>query len=294
MNYTDNIQNFGVFYIDKQSIEQLGSTFHSNKNGFLYCKKGSAKFTLNNKVFNITKGSLLVYPPFSTTHISEMSDDILGIVAIADFDFMVNAIQDFTNSQNLITLMEYPLIEMSPIECEKIEELINIIYKRKLDGYTSKIQLAIIAMLGRALCYQIISFYFEKTTITPVKQERKDLIFQNFMVSLNRNYREHRDVRFYADEQYLSARYFTTIIKETTGESALVWINKLLIIKAKQLLESSKMSIKEVSNFMGFPNQSFFGRFFKKHIGISPAKYKRENSGNSLKEGNNLEEQAAV
>ena len=84
-----------------------------------------------------------------------------------------------------------------------------------------------------------------------------------------------REVSHYADAQCLSPRYFSSIIKEKTGRSALQWITIVTIDDAKRLLDNPDNSIKDVAYRLGFPNQSFFGRYFKQYSGQSPTEYRK-------------------
>lgn len=79
------------------------------------------------------------------------------------------------------------------------------------------------------------------------------------MLSLFRSYRKERNVNYYAKKQHISPRYFSSIIKEKSGSSASYWIVQMVITEAKQLLESSNLSIKEVAAQLNFPTQSFLG-----------------------------------
>ncbi len=83
-----------------------------------------------------------------------------------------------------------------------------------------------------------------------------------------------REVTYYAQEQYLTPRYFSAIIKEKSGISALQWIIRMVIADAKQILRSSDLSIKEIASELNFSTQSFFGKYFKQYVGISPTEYR--------------------
>ena len=107
-----------------------------------------------------------------------------------------------------------------------------------------------------------------------MKQTRKDKTFQNFLVSLYQNFNIHRDVRFYAEQQCITPRYFATLIHEVSGKTPLQWISLFVIIEAKRMLSNPKISIKEVANRLHFTDQSFFGRYFKLYAGCSPSEYK--------------------
>lgn len=141
--------------------------------------------------------------------------------------------------------------------------------------YTTKIiNRELVTAMGEVLCYEILSIYFARYPQQPQHKDRKNHVLQNFMVSLYQNHRMEREVTYYAQEQYLTPRYFSAIIKEKSGISALQWIIRMVIADAKQMLRSSDLSIKEIASELNFSTQSFFGKYFKQYVGISPTEYR--------------------
>lgn len=87
---------------------------------------------------------------------------------------------------------------------------------------------------------------------------------------LARHYMQQRSVGFYAGQLNLTPKYLTTIIRKTSGRTAVQWIDDYVVLEAKNLLKYSTMSIQEISYYLNFPNQSFFGKYFKNHTGMTP------------------------
>ena len=65
------------------------------------------------------------------------------------------------------------------------------------------------------------------------------------------------------------------MVKGLTGKSAGAWIDDYVILEAKALLKSTTLTILQVSEALNFANQSFFGKYFKQHTGVSPTQYRR-------------------
>lgn len=103
---------------------------------------------------------------------------------------------------------------------------------------------------------------------------RKEEIFHDFLTLLEQYYMRERSISFYADRMCLTPKYLSTIIKEVSGKHGMQWIDEYVLLEAKALLRSSKLSVKQVSDQLNFPSQSMFGRFFKKMTGYSPKQYK--------------------
>ncbi len=74
--------------------------------------------------------------------------------------------------------------------------------------------------------------------------------------------------------QNLSPRHFSTVIKQASGISPSAIIDQVIISEARKMLSSGKMTVKEVAVALNFPSQSFFGKYFKKHTGISPSEFR--------------------
>lgn len=83
-----------------------------------------------------------------------------------------------------------------------------------------------------------------------------------------------RKVTFYATEQHLSPNYFSSVVKAKTGRTAIQWIETASIVRAQHYLSTTSMSIKEIADAMNFTDQSTFGRYFRKHCGMSPTDYR--------------------
>ncbi len=103
---------------------------------------------------------------------------------------------------------------------------------------------------------------------------REDAYFRQFMYHLREHYRQERKIGFYADKVCVSAKYLSSIVRSVSGHGPSHWIDECVITEAKNLLKFSSMTIQEISNELHFPTQSYFGRYFKKHTGMSPREYK--------------------
>jgi AraC-like DNA-binding protein len=96
----------------------------------------------------------------------------------------------------------------------------------------------------------------------------------NFFKLLLHNHKKEKTLQFYASKMCLTPKYLSTIIKERTGRTAFSWINEVLISSTKYMLKTTDMTILQISEELNFPNPSFFGRFFKKHTGMTPVQYR--------------------
>ena len=115
------------------------------------------------------------------------------------------------------------------------------------------------------------------------KSSRGEKVFIGFMQSLGQRYAERYPVGRYADEANLSVRHFSKIIRDYTGQTPMQWIISYTINQAKRLLSQTGLSVKEIAEKLGFPEQFTFRKYFKTHTGMSPTDFRRKNIGIFMK-----------
>lgn len=111
---------------------------------------------------------------------------------------------------------------------------------------------------------------------TPIATDLKykNHIVANFLELVQQHYREQRLIQFYAGKLCITPKYLSKLVKEHTGRAAADWIEQHVILEARAMLQSSDMSIQQIATSLNFPNQSFFGKYFKRATGVSPKQYR--------------------
>lgn len=258
---------------------QIISTF--NKCGIFYCQRGSVEVSLEGCHYHIKPGDVYIYMASTLVHLLHKSEDAEGIMVEVDFYYILPIVNKVINVESQLFMRKNPCVSLSGEQCAHFEYLLNNLWDRinaedcqKENVQYQHLKLELIKSMGQTICYEILNMYFTNQPLQPLQQGKKDVVFQNFMLSLFRFYRKERDVSFYARMQHITPRYFSAIIKEKTGDSALQWIVRMVITEAKQLLEESDLSIKEIADQLNFPTQSFFGKYFKQYVGVSPKEYR--------------------
>lgn len=136
-----------------------------------------------------------------------------------------------------------------------------------LRGYVSILYFTIIPVINR-----------KEEEAAPARLSRQEEIFVKFMTEVERNYKRERSIKFYADRLCLTPKYLSSVIYSVSKRLAGEWINDYVMLEARAMLHSNSLSIQQISDSLNFPNQSFFGKYFKRHAGVSPKEYRKKNS----------------
>ena len=113
----------------------------------------------------------------------------------------------------------------------------------------------------------------EEESRSKYSHTRQEEIFQRFIGEVEKHYRKERSVKFYADLLCISPKYLSTVIYKISQQLVGEWIDAYVILEAKTLLKSGRLTIQQISEQLNFSNQSFFGKFFKRCAGMSPKEY---------------------
>lgn len=153
-----------------------------------------------------------------------------------------------------------------------IQSIFNQI-EQKLDSRFSKKMKSIQSLL-RTLLYEIERVYETQIPNHHQSHSQAHHITEEFKGILSKNFTKHRAVEFYADELCVTPKHLSQTLKGQIGKTASELISDIVCLEAKVLLQEKKLTIAEVSDYLNFANQSFFGQYFKRKTGISPKQYK--------------------
>lgn len=117
----------------------------------------------------------------------------------------------------------------------------------------------------------LLSEWLEDTT--ELDKSPAESVFLKFQSDVHNFSSRFKSVAYYASRQNISPRHFTRLIKEASGQDPKDIIREYVILEAKSLLQSGNYSVHEVASKLGFDNDSFFNRYFRKAAEITPGRY---------------------
>jgi AraC-like DNA-binding protein len=104
---------------------------------------------------------------------------------------------------------------------------------------------------------------------------RAEVVFQKFIRLLEDNCKVERRVGWYALQLGITPKYLSETVKAVSQRTPNEWIDNYVLMELRVMLKNTTKSIKEITEELHFPNQSFMGRFFKEHMGMTPREYRR-------------------
>ena len=242
--------------------------------------EGETSVSFNLHEFRLKKDSMFIFTPKNILQVNSQQYFKADVIAISP-DFMRRINIDIKNMMPLfLKFVENPTLALTPEESRSMRGMIAQI-ERETRGPETHLSFDIVSGLIAATIYKVGDIMYHYLAEHPEGQNnshnRAEEYFKQFTHLLGEHFREERSVGFYARQLCITPKYLTTLIKRISGQSVSEWIDNYVILEAKTLLKYSTMIIQEIAYYLNFPNQSFFGSYFKRNTGMSPSQYKAQN-----------------
>lgn len=239
--------------------------------------EGETSLTSNLQEFRLKKDSLFIFSPKHILQVQSNNRFKAHLIVIAS-DFLKRINIDTKRMMPLfLQFGSLPCMELTHAESQSLRSFISMV-EQELKGSETDFSSEIIGELIAATIYKvgdILTHYLtEHPEVDSPIHNRAEEYFRQFTELLGEHYKHERSVGFYARQLCITPKYLTTLIKRISGKSVSEWIDNYVILEAKTLLKYSNMSVQEIAYYLNFPNQSFFGSYFKRNAGMSPSQYK--------------------
>jgi AraC-like DNA-binding protein len=239
------------------------------------CKHGKAQYSIDTREQTVKPGDLLF---ISERHIVDnyiASPDFECLCIMVSTEFYHGFIQNVKNVSSLLLFsMNNPVVSLTPREIQVYSNYYQTIREKMSDrGHHYRTNLVKALLL--AMFYDMSNVIWRVEQQGAKSQTRADVIFANFIRLLEQHFRQERRVSWYAEQLCITPKYLSEIVKQVSKRTPNEWIDNYVILEIRVLLKNSTKSIKEIAEELQFPNQSFLGKYFKEHIGVSPSQYRK-------------------
>jgi len=274
--YADKLAGADFFVADEKQLLSL-SEYPYRSDGYIVgiCTRGTAQVEVNLQVYEAKPDAMLLATPFHVLRIYNSSEDFLCRFIVFSKAFLTeNSVSShFLESFSYFKSTSLPVIYLDSADAKMILD-IYLLIQQKLEREGHPYHVEISRSILITLLYEVQAAYEKQHSIVKGKQTRKQELNMLFQDMVFQHYKEHRSVQYYADALFVSPKHLTETIKEVTGRTAGEWIDDAVVLEAKVLLRNHDISIAHVAEDIHFPDQSSFGKYFKKHTGMSPSDYR--------------------
>lgn len=263
------------FVVGESDFTSLSGAYRCEGGAVLFCRSGQAQVTVNNIHGQVRRNTLILILPGTMVLLENRSEDFKMAYCTfsrelfseagfrldpAFFHFLVdNPISYPTHSRVEGAEMWLQMAAYTYQDKENIFR--NTIIRNRLQNMLLEI-------------YDKMQRFRETQPLPRAVTGRRTELFHRFVALVHEHCSRQREVSFYADKLCVSGRYLSSIINSITGSSPKEIIDYSVVLELKMLLKSTELSVQEIAYRLNFPDQSYLGRYFKKHTGKSPSEYR--------------------
>lgn len=240
------------------------------------CTQGSLQYTVDANETVVTAGEMLVVSERHVVNNYQASPDIEGMAILLSLEFYREIISNVSElSAAFLFARANPVIRLSQAESDIFSRYFNAI-KNRISDPGNRFRKALVRTLLLALFYDLSNVIYRAQQGSIQPHKRSEAIFTRFVKLVEQHYRHERRVSWYAQQLGISSKYLSETIKKASQRTPNEWIDNYVVLELRIMLKNTTKSIKQITDEMNFPNQSFLGKYFKEHVGISPSEYRKK------------------
>lgn len=227
--------------------------------------------------YHISSPGLLMMGPDLIRQWSDDGKHIDGMLLFFTEDFIISGLSDvfFIRSFSYFAKTGNNFLKLTPDLLVKFKSIFDQIESKNMSSDINRLD--VIRYYIRIILYEAEEIYRHQSHAHKTTYTQAENITRKFKQLLKENFIKHREVQYYADRLYITSKHLSQTLKGHTGKTASDWINEIVVLEAKVLLQNNENTITQISEHLNFSNSSFFGKFFKRNTTLNPKEYRNNN-----------------
>lgn len=239
------------------------------------CTSGHAQYTVDTKMHEVSAGDVIIISEEQVVADYKLSDDCKGIALIMSYNFFQNIVSGIHELSPLFLFARtHPVFHLDDNQTKALENDIEHI-KEKIADVGHRFRRELVVTMLKALIIDMSNIIYQFQQVGDEMQTRAEVIFRDFIQAVEKNYRTERRVSWYAQQLCITSKYLSETVRTVSRRTPSDWIDSYVTRELRVMLRNSTMSIKQIADELNFANQSFLGKYFKEHVGMSPSKFRK-------------------
>lgn len=241
----------------------------------LWITKGNSKQNIDYKNYSISENTLFFISP-GQLHLLEEWEGIEGFIILFTEEFFLKIFQNkdiLFELSYLDNLYENPFLKLKTGDKKTIQPIVDLLYQecKETKPDTESVQGLLFVFLRNI--QKLIALKSQQHS-----NNHQIVVFKQFKKMVELNFAKNLSVSDFASQLNISTHLLNNFVKVTSGKTSTEIIKERIILEAQQLLNFSELTISQIAGQLGFEDSSYFARFFKKRIGLSPQDFRKSNS----------------
>lgn len=236
------------------------------------CTEGFMKASINLLDYEIRPNDLITLLPGTIIQFREKTEKVCLYFAgfSAKCAGRINLMKSIGNAYP--KLIEQPVVPLTEEVSSYLKEYFALLSRASCsDNFEMDPELAELSLQTILTSIRLI---YHKYSGENRSSNRKKEICRELVRAITEHYKNERRAQFYADKLGISLQHLSTTVRQVTGKSVLDTIAYIVIMDAKAKLKGTNMTIQEIAYSLNFPSASFFGKYFRRYVGMTPLEFR--------------------
>ena len=259
-----------------------GGVCLQNHGIIFFCTEGRAQFEYDGTVVRVQKNDMFLYMAHSTAcNFLTSSDFNCRQIWFSRSELWNIEIYNLISVSDMTLLKLYPVVHLTDDEIKLCDTYFQLLCNR-IKMSTSVLTPYIVRSLLGTMLLELLSITrlnSERMVVEGRQEEinpslHKKRIIDNFMRLVEQSDGRIRRVDDFATQLNVTPKYLSTILKEVMNRRPSTYIQLYTLKAIERRLRFTDMTMQEIANDLNFPNPSFFGKYCKEHLGMTPLEYR--------------------
>ncbi len=244
----------------------------------ILCHEGMGQFQLEGKKYQIHKNDLVIWLPNSPVDGVMFSPDFKATYFFVSFDLMSKNNPDIGwVIKGFLFSKENPVLGLNDSDVGKcLQNFLSI--KEKTEERSHHFRTEIVNLQLQIFVMEMWNLFADQME-KRFNSTEKSSQFERFLQLVQKHCLEHREVEFYSGLLAITPKYLTEVCKKSSGKTASEWIQNYTVQRLTILLKNPNLTFTDIADTLHFSSQSFFSRYVKKTLGVSPSEYRQRMEG---------------
>jgi AraC family transcriptional activator of pobA len=267
------LENKKVILFKTASTAQFPEDFQTRFHTHIYCQSGTVKFTFNGQKYQSQKGEFIFWLAGLDVSDLSFSANFKATLLFVDSDLLTANLPSANVSiDSVIHSKENPILHPDKKDKEKILKNFQLLFDQSRET-NHRFHEEILKLQMQIFLLEMWHI-FEDELDRKKRSLQSGTLYERFLQLVQEHCMQEREVQFYSDKLNITPKYLNYICKVNTRITASKWIQRYAKERIILLLQNKNLNISEIADEMDFSSRSFFTRYVKKLLGVTPKEYR--------------------
>lgn len=268
-----------ILIIDNVKVLQNPDPVRLQMNMIASCQGGRMLIRVGDRQVEVERGDIFICPPNTMIDIVEFTHDFACTAMCVSNHGMLKILRSHISVWNrAMYVSKVSVLKMNEADMvfyAKFTDLVRLCLDSDFSERSSwrPYHREIVETLLKSALLAVSNMLLADMPKDAVNSSTSDL-FDKFLEMLQQSEVKHQPVEYFAQQLCITPKYLSIICKRHSGKTAIEWITEYTLSDITYYLRSTTKSVKEISGILGFSNTSFFGKYVREHLHMSPLKYR--------------------